>query len=175
MTAPGCGDTDALARQANDLCAAYVDPLDDEPSPWDPKCGCADAFGRVIVSSTEPAPANIVVDAPADLWTRANAINLAPNDVAMRGCRGEVVCGDFASCAPVDCGEEARGSCLAYLNEPAGAPKGAGYVLQLTSAACGEVSVHDDPLEAGSPPRSVLRGNIEVCSDCLDLDLPTPR
>lgn len=174
--APYCDPDPMLNAESNDLCDNWTDPDTMESKPWDSDCPCLEKLGRIDVKAEEPEAADITVDAPADFWATINAANRLAGQTGGSDveCTADVACDAFGGCEIEngECLEDSPWDCSAVTNRPSGAPTGTGYSLQLSSATCSNVSVHESPDDYGAPPESVLRGNLAVCSGCLDL--PTP-
>ncbi len=168
MPAPRCGETDTLAREANANCESFVDPDTGELSPWNKDCGCQGKFGVASVKTLAPESADIIVDAPADLFMAVSASS--EESLAPGLCRVDVRCEEFESCEPPSCGDDGR--CDLTVNDPGAEFASLGYRLSLESDACSEVRYHQAPNDYGTAPRSEQRGDIEVCSGCLDASAP---
>lgn len=174
LPAPFCAPEPDLNQEANDLCENFVDPNTMDPAPWDKDCGCVDKLGKVDVNTIDPESADITVDAPADFWTTINAANQQTGQTVDDSCTATVQCDDFTQCEPdaSRCIDSEPWACAATTNTPAGALDGTGYSLKLTSTNCSEVNFHESPNDFGAEPQTEQRGDIVVCSGCLDI--PTP-
>jgi len=177
LPAPRCGDTDALAIEANAACAAYVNPVTDEAAPWDKRCGCQADLGKLKVYSVSPEAAIITVDVPATAWTAISVNNRGDMQSASDHCSADIYCEDFEACEIDErlCHAETPWTCAAMTNVPGpDVVKGIGYAVSLLSDECSEVSFHEGPARYGAAPDIERRGAIEVCSGCLDASTPAP-
>lgn len=174
LPAPFCDPRPEENQEFNADCENFVNPDTMEPAPWDKDCGCADKLGVLNVDTIEPESANITVDAPADFWTTINASNQQPGQTVGDSCLAEVMCDDFTSCEKdsARCTDSEPWACAAITNKPSGALDNTGYSLSLTSTNCADVPFHASPNDAGTDPQTEQRGNVTVCSGCLDI--PTP-
>jgi hypothetical protein len=155
LPAPACG------FEANQSCEAWTE--DGTPAPWALGCGCTD-FGRVKV---EAESADVTVEVPVDLWAQLSLENAYESNTEL-GCEVEVECGSFEQCEMLFVDELVPGRLRAELNDPGErALEGAGYLVNVLSDACVSASYVDGP-EDYQDPKVARRGDLRVCSDCLD-------
>jgi hypothetical protein len=146
-------------------------------------CPCAKppvGFGRIRIDTLPGRAADITIELPPDLWANVvlenDAENHEPEEDPQAECSATVDCADFGKCEVAEeteaCAES--GNCWvaeAELNEPDPEPLSGGFVVRATSSSCGEVPTAHDPSDFEAP-YLVQRGDLRVCSDCLDLPIP---
>jgi hypothetical protein len=143
---------------------------------WSKNCACATQLmmGSVSIEADAPYAADIVVDAPADLWASITAENEAGGGgadtcpVAIEDYGGAFV----PDAAQHDPAEPWR--LIGDANRPSEAAlAGGGYAVHLVSAACDPVAAVESP-DAWEPdvevPSAETRGFISLCSGCLGDD-----
>ena len=115
------------------------------------------------MTSHEEEAANVVVDVPAGLWAAIQAESHEPCEatVSVPGFEPGPVGNDFPW--------EASGS-ASYPGPPA--ILGAGYSIDASSSACGEVRYTEHPEQFVGDDNedqqtSEQRGNLEVCTGCI--------
>jgi hypothetical protein len=171
LEGPTCGP-EAVAA-----CEGYLDPDTMDPKPWDTNCGCTD-FGQVKVASRPERATNVTVDMPGDLWGTANMENAQPG---MTKSSDPLCTASVSECQGIDACED-----LIYddnfpwkrqteFNDPGdAAPAGAGFGFPLKSESCQNVTVVDGPddFDETAEPPTEKRGDLVVCSGCLDIPNP---
>lgn len=167
LEAPSCGP------ELVQMCEDYVDPDTMEAAPWDLDCGCT-SFGQVRVDSRNERAANITVDMPGDLWATANMENAQPGMTESSDplCEAIVECGNIDNCE--DLRKDFPWKRQTEFNHPAGdaAIAGAGYGFPVTSASCQNVTYVDGPDDYGSELPTEKRGDLTICSGCVDIANP---
>jgi hypothetical protein len=138
---------------------------------WSANCACAQQLqmGSLAIEADAPFAADVIVDAPADLWLSLTAENEAGGGepecpVAMSGYGGDFV----PDPAQSDPDEPWR--VLGDANKPSDAAlAGGGYALKLTSSSCQPVASIETP-EAYEPDGELetqTRGFVTLCNGCL--------
>lgn len=158
----------ACSAQENLACAEVGWDQSDESC-----LGCVD-FGRTHVGSRGGTAADIVVDAPADLWIVATLENQEQGLTTQSDptCFVDLACEDFGGCEWVDNDPLKPWDRRAFLNQPDNALQGLGYNIQLSSSGCFSTAFAESPEDFGDP-QMAPRGHIELCSGCLgDLESP---
>lgn len=165
---PTCPAADVAACESFTVPDADGPPV---PAPWASECPClatGHLYGRVTIDNRNVDTANAIVDVPPGLWATLSLVNrlLEPT---VRDCMATVsLPGEALELDAVNHAAEAEGA----LNYPGdSALKGAGYRVALGSGTCGPVSFAEGPddfvAEGGELP-SERRGDLEVCSGCIE-------
>ncbi|MEM6992031.1 MAG: hypothetical protein AAF721_16090 [Myxococcota bacterium] len=146
-------------------------------SPWDTNpgddgtscpCSMTGEYGVVKVESDASASTDITVDLPAGLWSSITVENLGdtPDD-----CTGQI---SVPGLIQADLGNEFPWEAKGSVSLPSDAivPGVGGYNIQARSGQCGPVAFTEDPsdfvgVNNGSMQDNELRGNVEVCTDCI--------
>ena len=180
-----------------DVSPSPLCPPDDviacEVAGWDPAaCPCLASSGGIALGGTQisthdASAADATIDTPADLWSSVFLVNESPTQTTVASTNtctdGDGMCCDAVVDPSVGVYllDETIGDALTRppwrnqgsINFP-GLPAvaGAGYSLQVHSAACQSVSTTEDPEDfvgagEGTQQHAEERGNLEVCSDCL--------
>ncbi len=168
LEAPACG------AEAVKACEDYVDPETMEPAPWALQCGCTD-FGKVRVESRGERAANVTVDMPGDLWATARMENAQPGLTKDSDplCTAIAECGGIDDCEDLNFDPAFPWKRDVEFNDPGDtAVEGVGYGFDLTSEACQNVAFASEPDDWGSEPDVETRGNLKICSGCLDIPAP---
>lgn len=165
---PTCPAADVAACEAFTMPDAEGRPV---PVPWAPECPClaeGHGYGRVTVDSRNQDVTDITVDVPPGLWGALSLQNRL-HQALVRDCTATVTLpGEALELDPPDNEAEADG----LMNFP-GVPalRGGGYRLTLESGTCGPVAFAEGPEDfaaAGDEPPVERRGDLEVCSGCIE-------
>jgi hypothetical protein len=173
--APRCSDT--FIQQCEDWpCINDMDVCDGTEA-WASECPCVSQvgeFGRVKVESHDAASADINIDVPSSLWMSVTAKNEQMGQDSSdpdKHCTAKVDIPSFEILEGPgnDFPWEVRGQ----VNYPSdSAVAGAGYSVTAFSKTCAPVPFTDGPdnfigVGNGADQDSVQRGNITICSDCI--------
>ena len=139
---------------------------------FNPDCGC-EGFARIDVRAHEGEAADITVDAPASLTSFAVLHEFLPPEdpEPWPGCAVEIACEDFDACALDPATASTPATARAAINYPAGVdPRGPelGVGITVVSHDCRTVEVADGLGDWVYGPSSERRGNLRLCSGCLD-------
>jgi hypothetical protein len=128
----------------------------------------AEHTGFAAARSLEKASAEITVDVPSDLWTSIDAHMQSERDLEGMPCPAVVV---GLPNVEYDPEHPALGRhVIGDANRPDDAELGAGYGVQISSAACDPVASVESPLEWNDDdvePEPETRGALVVCSGCI--------
>jgi hypothetical protein len=148
---------------------------------WTPMLTCATVctdFGRVQIRPRGQQPIEINIDAPSSLWMTAKLTNTLPGLTADDECKvdigGEIPegamasCGDFGTCECLDCESNLPFKRRVEINKPSiDSISGLGYSIDVESGDCAEKEFVTGP-DDFMAPMTDLRGNLTLCSGCLD-------
>lgn len=168
---PACPD------RAVKACNEFVDPITGEPAPWAPECPCVaegyTAAGVRVIAET-PAASDIVVDVRARTWANFRLENLGGVTPQQERCTAQLVGFPNGAVTLDDRGFEAMARTVGSVHAIAGATAG-GLDVELVSGACARVGEVGSPeafealREDDEEPPTELRGNLQLCADCLAL------
>ncbi len=160
-----------------DACETFVNPDTMEDDPWSIDCPCTD-YGALQVSSRVSQSTNITVDIPSGLWATANSNNKHPGltTISTPTCTADTNC-DGLSCRDESFEESKPWRRQTEFNDPnptdaSTAVATGGYNMILTSESCSDVDFHPAPEDFENEPEVETRGNILVCSGCVDIPNP---
>lgn len=155
LVAPACG------ADANLACAQWLE--DEVDAPWSLACGCYD-YGGVRVDGVST---NVVVDVPASLWAHFRLENEYLDQIGLE-CALDLGCEQFDACEVTFLDEDVHGKRTAEANDPGdSAIEGGGFAVDVNSESCASVGYVDGPADY-ERPASETRGELRVCSGCLD-------
>lgn len=144
-----------------EICSGWPDGSGSEA--WSEDCPCDSMFGHLLVQS--PLSVDAVIDVPDTAWVTASLQNNEPNVPHM--CKPLLSVCESVACTFL---ETSPSAVVAEMNRPsAAAPLGAGFGVTAVSESCSLVPIVNDPAnwKPSDEPINDLRGNLEVCSDCL--------
>lgn len=168
---PACPDRSVKA------CNEFVDPISGAPAPWSPACPClAQGYtaAGVRVRSDAPSASDIVVDVPAGTWANFQLENLGAETSAGEACTAKLAGFPTGVIAIDDPAFETAARTVGAVYALAGALAG-GVEIELVSGACTPIAEVASPeafaalQEAGEEAPAQLRGNVQLCADCLAL------
>jgi hypothetical protein len=172
LSAPICGEA------ANTACDEFVDPDTMEPAAWSLDCGCTE-FGKIQVDSRPERASNITVDVPSGLWgtTRMENSQAGLTKDSDPVCLATPDCGGLdGDCKDVDYDDAFPWRHNAEFNDPGDANlDGTGYQINLVSQGCQNVTFAAGPDDWSGPmgdPEVETRGDVLMCSGCLDIASP---
>ncbi len=170
--ATACTAADVLA------CETWTDPESGEADPWSLACPCLD-YGRIQVGSRCDGASSITVDLPAGLWATVIAGNDQPGLTADAepSCSATLDCPALGTCRDEQSISSHPWRRLVELNDPnpaegSTAVAQGGLSVSLRSARCEFVDVHPAPGDFPGPAQTEKRGDVQVCSGCLEALLP---
>ena len=158
--------------EQNDECAQLATgDCDADPQCMVNDCICGpDDFHSLDIETREGTAGDITVDLPAHLWADVLAENMDPDltPESDPSCEATVECEQFGSCELDEDNTDPPGRVQVELNDLGDDNvEGLGLQLHAQTHACAFVPVAESPADYEQPV-SEARGDVTICSGCLD-------